>query len=502
MSVKSKVKSKVKSRVCAVAAALTIAGGLAMAGAVPANAETPQCGQACVDFFPLSNPQLILDDPGAANNSGAPIATSTASTANEGQDFQISSESPVSDYVQAGIVSAAVGDYYGGGNPGAPDDEAFELEFAPFGAPTGYCVGVPSTAVEGTVVSLQPCGVNDHTLWILDSAQTAGSYTPLITATDTNFSTPYVLTNPSAGVFVTTETLQENSSGQISGDQLWSTQVGQLAESPAVTTVTLPGATGGQPYSASLAATGGVAPYTWTVTAGSLPPGLTLNSSTGQISGTLQFVAGTYYARVTVTDSESPAQTATGVLSITVTPAPLVITTSSLPAATGGQAYSATVAATGGVTPYSWSVTAGVLPPGLTLNAATGVISGTPDVAGTYQFTVTVNDDESPPMTVSQAFSISVSGPVITAIKPDSGPTYGDTPVIITGTGLSCPAGQAGCKVTVTFGGKPGLVELARADEILVYSPAGSGTVTVTVTVGGVSSQATAVTTFTYKFVL
>jgi hypothetical protein len=493
----------VKRKASAVAAALTIAGGIAMAGALPARAETMDCGIACTDFFPLSSPRVILDDPGAADNNGAPIATSTASTANEGQDFQITAVNLVSNYAQAGLVSAAVGDYYGGGNPGAPDDEAFELQFAPFGAPTGYCVGVPATAVDGTVVSLQDCGVNDHTLWILDSTQAAGSYTPLITATDTNFSTPYVLTHPSAGVFVTTETLQENSSGQISGDQLWGTLTGQLAGSPAVTTVTLPGVTGGQPYSASLAATGGVTPYSWSVTAGSLPPGLTLNSSTGQISGTVGFVAGTYYITVTVTDSESPANTSTGVLSITVTPAPLVITTTSLPAATGGQAYTATLAATGGVTPYSWSVTSGSLPPGLTLNASTGVISGTPDVTGTYSFTVTVTDDQSPPVTAtSQTLSITVSGPVITKLQPDRGPSFGFTPVVITGTGLSCRAGQAGCHVKVTFGGKAAFVVFVRADEVVALDPSGRGTVTVTVTVGGVSSQATAATAFTYEVFL
>jgi large repetitive protein len=139
------------------------------------------------------------------------------------------------------------------------------------------------------------------------------------------------------------------------------------------------------------------------------------------------------------------------------------------------------------------------MPPGLTLNPSTGVISGTPDVAGTYTFTVTVTDAENPAMTTSATFSISVSGPVITSVRPASGPAYGDTPVVISGTGLSCPAGQAGCRVSVTFGGKPAAVALVRANEIFVVDPPGTGTVTVTVTVGGVSSQATAAAEFTYR---
>jgi hypothetical protein len=182
---------------------------------------------------------------------------------------------------------------------------------------------------------------------------------------------------------------------------------------------------------------------------------------------------------------------------------PLAVTTTTLPAATGGQPYSASLAATGGISPYSWSVTSGSLPPGLTLDSSTGQISGTPDVAGTYFFTVTVTDSELPVMTAtSKTLSISVSGPVITALRPDRGPSFGFTPVVITGTGLSCPAGQAGCHVKVSFGGKAAFVVFLRADEIVVLDPSGRGKVTVTVSVGEVSSQATAATTFTYEVFL
>ena len=82
----------------------------------------------------------------------------------------------------------------------------------------------------------------------------------------------------------------------------------------------------------------------------------------------------------------------------TINPAvtPVTITTSSLPNGTVGTAYSATLSASGGTTPYTWSISAGSLPAGLTLNASTGAITGTPTTAGTFSFTAKVTDSSSP----------------------------------------------------------------------------------------------------------
>ena len=176
----------------------------------------------------------------------------------------------------------------------------------------------------------------------------------------------------------------------------------------AVTTTSLPGGVAGTAYSQTLATTGGLTPYTWSVSTGSLPAGLSLNSATGEISGT-PASAGAFSFTIEVTDAESPAMTATQPLSITVTPAPLAVTTTSLPGATLGSAYSAALAATGGTPPYSWSVTAGSLPPGLSLSSA-GTISGTPAVAGTYPVTVQAADSASPQQTATARLSVTVGG--------------------------------------------------------------------------------------------
>lgn len=164
---------------------------------------------------------------------------------------------------------------------------------------------------------------------------------------------------------------------------------------PNITTITLPGTIGGESYSQTLAATGGNGALVWSLDAGALPPGLSV-SSAGAISGSAT-TAGTYAFTMRVADSDGvvgPSDEDTQALSIVVTANSVPnITTTTLPDATVDVAYSQTLAATGGNGALVWSVDSGSLPLGLSLSSA-GVISGTPDSAGTSNFTVRVADGD------------------------------------------------------------------------------------------------------------
>ena len=192
----------------------------------------------------------------------------------------------------------------------------------------------------------------------------------------------------------------------LSSSANWSAVVATFATPSAlrVTTTSLPGGTQNAAYTATLAATGGSGAYTWSIISGSLPAGLTLNVSTGVISGT-PTGAGTSNFTVQVKDANN--STATQSLSITISAPALSITTTSLPNGTQNAAYTATLAATGGSGAYTWSIFSGSLPAGLTLNVGTGLISGTPTGAGTSNFTVQVKDANS--STASQPLSITIN---------------------------------------------------------------------------------------------
>jgi hypothetical protein len=184
-----------------------------------------------------------------------------------------------------------------------------------------------------------------------------------------------------------------------------------IAPAPAlsVTTTTLANGALNMTYSSVLSATGGAAPYSWSLAGGNLPAGMGLSAS-GVISGT-PTATGTSTITVEVTDSQTPSPaTATATLTLIINPMPYSISTTSLPQGTIGIAYSTTLQASGGVAPNNWTIDSGSLPGWATLDASTGVISGTPNATGTTSFTVRATDSESPAAMATQSLSITVTG--------------------------------------------------------------------------------------------
>ena len=189
-----------------------------------------------------------------------------------------------------------------------------------------------------------------------------------------------------------------------------------VVAAPVVTTATLPNGAPGVFYSQTLLASGGTTPYSWTISAGSLPAVLSL-STAGAISG-IPNASGTSTFTVKLTDATGV--TASKQLTLTIATALTISTASPLPTGEAGISYSVTLAAAGGAPPYTWSVTGGGLPPGLSLSTSGG-ISGVPGTAGTFNFTAQAADSNH--ATASAAFALTIVAPVTisTAATLDEG---------------------------------------------------------------------------------
>lgn len=186
---------------------------------------------------------------------------------------------------------------------------------------------------------------------------------------------------------------------------------------PSITTTELLGGTVGAQYTQNVCATSGTGSYTWAVSAGSLPAWATLTSGTpcATITG-LPTAAGTTAFTLQVTDTE--AEFDTQALSITIVAAQvLTITTGSLPDGSEGNSYSQQICAANGPGPFTWSVSSGTRPTGTTL-ATVGTpcttLSGTTSAAGTFNFTVQVQDGGG--NTASQPFSVTVAAAPVPSI--------------------------------------------------------------------------------------
>ncbi|MDI1315173.1 putative Ig domain-containing protein, partial [Prosthecobacter sp.] len=243
-----------------------------------------------------------------------------------------------------------------------------------------------------------------------------------------------------------------------------------------LTPTTLPAPTVGTAYSRTVAATGGNAPYSYAVATGALPAGLTLNATTGVISGTVTSSSATSF---TLRATDAKGCTGTRALSVTPICPAVSVTPASLNTPTVGTSFSQTLSAAGGISPYTWALTSGSLPAGLSLSTSNGTISGLPTSGTAATFSARATDAAG--CTKTQSYTVTPDCPTI-SISPGTltagsvGTAYSQT--------LSASGGTAAYSSwTVTSGSLPSGLTLNASTGIISGTPTASASPSTSVTV-------------------
>lgn len=185
-----------------------------------------------------------------------------------------------------------------------------------------------------------------------------------------------------------------------------------------VNPLTLPDGEVGTPYNQIVSASGGTAPYTFSVSSGALPGGLTLNSASGAITG-VPNTAGTFTFSITATDANGCAGIRLYSMTIASAGCPTItLSPTTLPPGRVNAPYSQSVTATGGTAPYTYAISSGALPAGLVLNTLTGLISGAPQAPGLFNFTIQATDSLGCIGARPYTLSILAAAPAIPALDP------------------------------------------------------------------------------------
>jgi len=208
--------------------AVTAAVGLTATGAAGASTTsakpdaTPPCGFHCINPYTAKyGPGYVLQNYRAQNGVGNTLKLQFANNNAPGQDWTIFLQGSVDHFYHYGLVSGNLALHYG-------HEPAYELQWSPYGVHTGLCQGTGAPAANGRKVTLQVCGVNANTVWVLDFQDSpyhsflSGVFVPVIAGSTTNFSNPQVLsagTPPTEPLF--TVRIHSFADGSVANNQLW-----------------------------------------------------------------------------------------------------------------------------------------------------------------------------------------------------------------------------------------------------------------------------------------
>ena len=226
-------------------------------------------------------------------------------------------------------------------------------------------------------------------------------------------------------------------------------------------------------YSQFITASGGATPYSFAVTSGALPTGLSLNGSTGEIAGTPSMM-GSYSFGITVTDNNG----CTGSTSYTVSVVAMSLSPTTLPDGIVGTPYDQTISVVGGTRPPVYFYPASGLPPGLSLadhGDATASLAGTPNQVGSFNFTITAEDSNGRPAT--QAYTINIVCPAIDVLPETLPPAVKDQPYSQT---LTATGGVGPYSFSLIAGALPSGLTLSPAG-LISGAPTVSGSFSITV---------------------
>ena len=412
------------------------------------------------------------------NSAGTVVASADPASARISDDAASGLAASLTSTVAAGTYYVQV-DGVGSGNvatTGYSDYASvgrYSMSVAANAAPVITTTSLPSTVVgQPYSAILSAAGGTGSRTWSLGSGALPAGLS--LSATGTLSGTP---TSTSTANF----TLRVTDTASLS-----STRAFTVTPGVRITSQNLPDATTGTAYSTTLTGAGGSAPYTWSITSGALPTGLSLSGAV--VSGTTSST-GTRVLTIQMTDSA--ARTVSSVITLTVS-APLSSSNQTMSSGDVGSYYSASLNASGGRPSYVWTLESGSLPAGTVLNSI-GKVTGTPTAAGTSIFTVRVTDRSARTLTAVITLVINPLAPTLTAVSPASGPTVGGTSVTITGTDLTGATG-------VSFGGTPAAsFSVVNASTVTAVSPAhAAGLVDVAVTTPGGTTPTGAGSKFTF----